>query len=133
MDSNDQSFDAQAAQDNAQQQPALGNTPQQKDGQQKERPDHVIRDGSLKATLWLREGKFGSYFMTDLAKTITDRDGNLKDVRSFTRHELPRIGELASHAHQYAIKRQREINPIRKQTERAGNSAPQKESPEIER
>jgi|GEM_PF-2169400 len=133
MDGNDQSFNTQAAHENAQQPLALGDTPKQQGGQQKERPDHVIRDGSLKATLWLREGKFGSYFMTDLAKTITDRDGNLKDVRSFTRHELPRIGELASHAHQYAIKRQREINHIRKQTERAGNTAPQKDSPEIER
>lgn len=70
-------------------------TPQQ---QQNKGPEDTIRDGSLKATIWRRQGQQKDYFTTDLAKTYEDKNGNLKDTKSFGKNDLLGIAELARRA-----------------------------------
>lgn len=63
------------------------------------RPVEVIRDGSLKATIWENEGENGILYSTTLARTYHANDGALKDSHSFSGSELLRIAELARQAY----------------------------------
>lgn len=63
------------------------------------RPEHTLRDGSLKATIWRNEGEKGPYFSTTLARTYEDRDGKLQDTNSFSSAELLKVAELARDAY----------------------------------
>jgi len=63
------------------------------------RPETTLRDGNLKATVWRQQGKDRDFFTTDFAKTYEDKDGNLKDSRSFGEKDLLGISELARQAH----------------------------------
>ncbi len=67
--------------------------------EQSNRPETTLRDGNLKATVWRQQGKDRDFFTTDLAKTYEDKDGNLKDSRSFGEKDLLGIAELARQAH----------------------------------
>ena len=62
-------------------------------------PFDVLRDGSLKATLWENEGQNGPFLSVTLSKTYEDRNGDLQDGNSFAGGELLRIAELARIAH----------------------------------
>ena len=63
------------------------------------KPDVVIRDGRLKATVWRNDGENGPYWTTAFAKTITGKDGNPRDVQSFSQTETLRLGELGREAY----------------------------------
>lgn len=63
------------------------------------RPDLVLRDGSLKASIWSNEGENGPYHSTTLAKTYTDQEGNPRDTSSFSQNDLLRIAELSREAY----------------------------------
>lgn len=63
------------------------------------RPEKTIRDGSLKATIWRNQGNERDFFTTDFSKTYEDKDGNLKDSRSFGTKDLLGLSELAREAH----------------------------------
>ncbi len=65
----------------------------------KNKPEDILRDGSLKASIWRNEGDKGPYFTTTLAKTYEDRDGNLRDTHSFNGADLLRISELSRQAY----------------------------------
>ena len=65
----------------------------------KNRPVEVIRDGSLKATIWENEGENGILYSTTLARTYHANDGSLKDSHSFSGSELLRVAELARQAY----------------------------------
>jgi len=62
-------------------------------------PADVIRDGSLKATIWENDGDKGAYFTTTLAKTYEDKEGKLRDTHSFSSGDLLRVAELARQAY----------------------------------
>ena len=62
-------------------------------------PADVIRDGRLKATIWQNSGENGPFWSVEFAKTITDQNGNAKDVRSFSQTETLRISELSREAY----------------------------------
>lgn len=61
---------------------------------ERNKPDHVVRDGSLKAAIWKNRSDDGSYYTVTLAKTYKDQDGNLRDTQSFYQSDLLRIAEL---------------------------------------
>lgn len=65
----------------------------------KNKPEDILRDGSLKASIWRNESDKGVYFSTTLAKTYKDQDGNLRDTHSFSGTELLRVSELSRHAY----------------------------------
>lgn len=65
----------------------------------KNTPLEVLRDGSLKATIWENEGENGPYFNTTFARTYQATDGSLKDAQSFSGSELLRVAELARQAY----------------------------------
>lgn len=62
-------------------------------------PADVVRDGSLKASIWENEGKKGPYYTTTLAKTYEDRNGQLRDTNVFNNSDLLRVSELARQAY----------------------------------
>lgn len=65
----------------------------------KNTPLEVLRDGSLKATIWENAGENGPYFTTTFARTYQANDGSLKDSHSFSGSELLRVAELARQAY----------------------------------
>ena len=64
-----------------------------------ERPVDVLRDGSLKASLWRNEGDKGPFYATEFSRTYTDADGNPRDSRSFVGGDLLKLSELARKAY----------------------------------
>jgi len=73
--------------------------PNQSQGNVKQGPADVIRDGRLKATIWQNSGENGPFWSVEFARTITDQNGNAKDVRSFSQTETLRISELSREAY----------------------------------
>lgn len=66
---------------------------------ERNKPDLVVRDGSLKATVWNNRSDNGNYHTVTFAKTYEDQDGNLKDTQSFYHSDLLRIAELGRETH----------------------------------
>lgn len=63
-------------------------------------PTSVIRDGSLKATIWENQGEKGTYFTTTFAKTYRDpQRGDLRDTHAFSQNDLARLNILTQEAH----------------------------------
>ena len=62
-------------------------------------PAETLRDGNIKATIWENEGEKGPFFAVTIAKTYTDRDGNLRDTQSFSGTDLLRVAELSRAAY----------------------------------
>ncbi len=73
------------------------------------KPIDVLRDGSLKATIWENHGENGTYFSGTLAKTYEDKDGKLKDSHSFSGSDWLRISELARQAYARTTQLRREL------------------------
>jgi hypothetical protein len=71
-------------------------------------PADVLRDGSLKATIWRNEGEDGPFYSTSLARTFEDRDGNLRDAHSFSGSDLLKVSELARKAYDRTAELRRE-------------------------
>jgi hypothetical protein len=66
---------------------------------QTEKPT-VIRDGSLKASIFHNVSEDGkAYYTTKLAKTYTDQDGNPRDTQNFSQSDLLRVAELGREAY----------------------------------
>jgi multidrug resistance efflux pump len=78
------------------------------------RPADTLRDGSLKATIWKRQGESGDFYATDLARTYKDQEGNLRDSRSFGTNDLLRVSELAKTAYHRSNELRREQAQARK-------------------
>lgn len=73
------------------------------------RPVEVLRDGSLKASIFRNEGEKGPFFSTTLPRTYTDERGNFHDTNVFTGTDTLRIGELARQAYSKCRDLQREL------------------------
>ena len=73
-----------------------------------ERPADVLRDGSLKASLWRNEGDRGPFYATEFSRTYTDAEGNLRDSRSFVGGDLLKLSELARKAYDRTSELRRE-------------------------
>ena len=104
---------------NQQYQAPLEQQPQQREAADQRRPDSgpvdTLRDGRNKATIWRNEGKDRDYFTTDFAQTYEDKDGSLKDKRSFGEKDLLSIAELARQAHNRVKELRREAYKERRQ------------------
>lgn len=60
-------------------------------------PIDIIRNGSLKASIWKnpKDDGSGSFLSVTFARTFKDADGNLRDSSSFSGRDLLVIAELA--------------------------------------
>lgn len=63
------------------------------------RPEDVLRDGNIKATIWKNERENGPSFSTIFARTWQDEEGAYRDSHSFSGTELLRVSELARGAY----------------------------------
>ena len=63
------------------------------------RPEDVLRDGNIKATIWKNERENGPAFSTVFARTWQDEEGAFHDSQSFSGTELLRVSELARGAY----------------------------------
>lgn len=63
------------------------------------RPENVLRDGNIKATIWKNERENGPSFSTIFARTWQDEKGEYRDSHSFSGTELLRVSELARSAY----------------------------------
>jgi hypothetical protein len=64
------------------------------------RPYATLRDGALRATVWLNtnpEGK--ARYSVELSRSYTDTSGAWKDTNRFSRQELLRVAHLAAKAY----------------------------------
>jgi hypothetical protein len=94
-------------------------------------PLETLRDGRLKATLWLNQNKDGEeYASVTLAKTYEDRNGTLKDTSSFSESELLRVAELAREAKGLLLSMRRdrsnEKSQQKPQEQRSRNARPKR-------
>lgn len=65
------------------------------DRQATKRPEEVLRDGNLKASIWRNQSDRGDFFATTFARTHKDDDGNVRDSHSFVGADLLKLSELA--------------------------------------
>lgn len=70
--------------------------------QKRNAPIIVLRDGSLKASVWENDGENGKYLTTTFAKTYSN-DGDPQDTQSFGKSDLLAISELARRAYTKAV------------------------------
>ncbi|MBK6895476.1 MAG: hypothetical protein IPH06_12945 [Alphaproteobacteria bacterium] len=63
------------------------------------RPEDVLRDGNIKATIWKNERENGPAFSTVFSRTWQDDEGAYRDSHSFSGTELLRVSELARDAY----------------------------------
>lgn len=97
---------------------------------ERNKPDLVVRDGSLKATVWNNRGDNGSYHTVAFAKTYEDKEGDLKDTQSFYQSDLLRIAELSRETYGKISDLRRDQN---RDQNRAENQAQSQEPPREER
>lgn len=57
-------------------------------------------DGALKAKIWRNHGESGAFYSTELSRTYSDRDGNLRDSYRFSGADLLKISKLADWAYE---------------------------------
>ena len=74
------------------------------------RPVDVLRDGSLKASIFRNEGEKGTFFSTTLSRTYTDERGNFHDTNVFSGTDLLRISELSRRAYSRATELKAELS-----------------------
>lgn len=67
------------------------------------KPLEVIRDGSLKATIWRNAGEKGDFYSVRITRTWTDEQGNFHDSDSFSGTELLRVARLAGLAYDLIV------------------------------
>ncbi|MDF1722447.1 MAG: hypothetical protein P1U65_17370 [Minwuia sp.] len=72
------------------------------------RPEDVLRDGNLKASIWRNGSERGDYFATTFARTHKDDDGNLRDSHSFIGTDLLKLSELARRSYERTSELRRE-------------------------
>ncbi len=63
------------------------------------KPIETIRDGSLKATIWERQGEKGPFYSVEITRSYRDQNGAWHDSNSFIGDELLRMARLATIAY----------------------------------
>ena len=91
------------------------------------KPQAVIRDGNLKATLWANQSSNGSFISVTFAKTYDD-NGTPKDTHSFTGTDVLRVAQLATESYRVANRLRREMNAAA--SEEAPEASAQQAQPE---
>ena len=62
-------------------------------------PVDTIRDGSLKATIWMNPKENGTFYSVQITRSYTDEQGNWHETDSFSGSELLRVARLANIAY----------------------------------
>lgn len=73
-------------------------------------PVETLRDGNLKAALWVNEGDNGPFITTTISRTYTDQKGEVRDTNGFTGTDLLRVAELARAAYSRSGELRRELH-----------------------
>lgn len=106
-------------------------------------PEHTLRDGSLKATIWRNESDKGSYHTTTLTRLYTDDKGEIRETHSLGKNDLLKAGELLRNTYNHINELQRGQSKSRNAAEgdereafkekRQEKTAPQREAPSHDR
>ena len=72
---------------------------------EKIQPEHTIRLGNIKATIWPNEGKTGTYYNVAIRRLYKDANGNPTDTTSFYLKDLPLVASVAQLAVDYLVKK----------------------------
>ena len=72
---------------------------------EKIQPEHTIRLGNIKATIWPNEGKNGTYYNVAIRRIYKDPNGNWTDTTGFYRDDLPLVASVAQLAVDYLVKK----------------------------
>ena len=64
----------------------------------KQRPEHEVRIGRIKATIWRNRGKNGDFFNVNFARLYKDGE-DWKESPSLGRDDLPLVAKVADLAH----------------------------------
>lgn len=72
------------------------------DNQNRKRPEHTLRDGAVKASIWRNDGEKGSFYSTTFARTFQDQNGKPRDTQSFAGTDLLKVSELAREAYTHS-------------------------------
>lgn len=65
-------------------------------------PVEVIRDGTIKASIWKNDGENGPYLKVKFSGAY-QKDGEWHDTDSFTGRELLAVAEIARQAYCYGV------------------------------
>ena len=90
---------AQAETQNRTQKPAPAQEAAKAPQSEPNRPEDVLRDGNIKATIWKNERENSPAFSTVFSRTWQDDEGAYRDSHSFSGTELLRVSELARGAY----------------------------------
>lgn len=99
----------------------------------KKRPEDVVRDGQYKATFWRNRGEDQDRIRTQLAKTYTDKEGNIRDTQSFSSRDLLHIQYLSGvayeHSRELEYKITQEQRALQSQNTQTQEQQPQNQQP----
>ena len=100
------------------------------DRQDPKRPEDVLRDGNLKASIWRNQSERGDFFAVTFARTYKDAEGNIHDSQSFVDADILKVSELARKTYDRTNKIRREEFKSRRKEE---SRAPERSRSERER
>jgi hypothetical protein len=65
----------------------------------KQKPEHEIRLGKIRATIWANELENGVRYSVTLSRLYKNDEGHWRDSTSFGREDLPLLGKVLDMAH----------------------------------
>lgn len=86
-------------------------------------PEHTLRDGNLKVTIWRNESEKGSYRTAVLTRLYTDDKGETRETHNLGKNELLPGSEILRNAYNRINEMQREQSQSRKTADGAEREA----------
>lgn len=71
-----------------------------------QRPNHEIKLGRIRASIWTNNGEHGPTYSTKFSKLFKDDAGQWKDTDSFSRDDLLLLAKAADQAHSLILEQQ---------------------------
>lgn len=92
------------------------------------KPIETLRDGRLKASIWMNESKeTGLYLTATISRTYTDDKGQARDTHALNQRDLLPASDLARRAHVRCNELRRELSQSREQDRKTDRSQPSRE------
>ena len=71
--------------------------------QSKNKPLKTLRDGALKASIWLNEHEDRCFYAVTFSRSYKKADGTFADAQSYAGAELLKLSKLAENAYAQAL------------------------------
>lgn len=79
-----------------------------KDDTTRDRPEIELKDGSLRAASWRKDGEYGPMFNTKITRFYTDDQGEFRETSYLREQDLLPAAELARESHNQIKERKRD-------------------------